>query len=213
MKTWKWLAIVVLILLLFVGSGLGYYLARTSGELADTKATLATTQINLTSTQEKLASTQANLTSTQNDLKNAQSTLVSTQSQLKITQDTLTTTSNNLTATQDKLITTQTQLSTTQTNFEDAKKQITDIQKVYPPKYFDSYNTFRNWFDNALTKVDRTLTFWNQAKQIQKLALSDGYIWSLAVNLDKTFNITVIVGDSIYWVYLNGNIIDTGTRP
>lgn len=213
-KIWKWLAIFALVLMVIVGSCLGYYFARTSADLGDTRADLA-------KANEELSSTQEELTSTQNDLQDTQNTLASTQSELKTTSDNLTTTENYLDKTQIQLETAQSQLTTaqsalttTQNNLDSVSQQLTDlqtdIQKVYPPKYFDSYTALRNWVDNTLPKLDRGASAWNQAKQLQQLALSDGYIWSLGLATDRTFVATVIAGDRVYWVSTNGIIIDTG---
>ncbi len=78
-KIWKWLAIAALVALLGVSSGLGYSLARISGELGDTQANLVLTQDNLLSTQNELSDTLETLQDTQNDLRSTEDTLAATQ--------------------------------------------------------------------------------------------------------------------------------------
>jgi chromosome segregation ATPase len=207
---WKWLAIMALVLMVAIGAGLGASLAHTSGQLSATSSNLTTTNANLTSTE-------LDLTSTQNELKDAQNTLASTQSQLKIATDNLTATKRTLDSTQQELTSTNSQLTDTQNELikvqdelNSTSKQLTDIQKVYPPKYFDTYGELRSWVDQALPKLDKSLSNWNQAKQLQNLALSDGYILSLAIQQSGTFILFAIAGPDTYWVYLDGTVEDTG---
>jgi len=48
------------------------------------------------------------------------------------------------------------------------------------------------------------------SKQYQQLALQDGYIWSVGLDTDGYFNMTVAAAGKLYWVYLDGSIIDSG---
>ncbi|MDD5337903.1 MAG: hypothetical protein PHG35_00610 [Dehalococcoidales bacterium] len=77
-RLWQLLAVFALVALMGVSAGLGYSLARISGELEDTKTDLASTQTaladtrdTLLDTQNELASTEDSLTAVQNDLTQA----------------------------------------------------------------------------------------------------------------------------------------------
>ena len=75
MRLWQLLAIFTLVALLGVSAGLGYSLARISGELEDTKADLASTQNALADTSDTLLDTQNELASTENTLADTQQDL------------------------------------------------------------------------------------------------------------------------------------------
>jgi hypothetical protein len=108
-------------LFVLVSSGFGYSLARISGELEDTKATLVITQTNLTSTQNDLKDTQNTLTSTQSDLQSTKDTLTTTQNTLETTQDTLTSARTDL---KNSII----RLGRSQVQIDDYSQQLADIQ-------------------------------------------------------------------------------------
>ena len=190
--SWKALAIGSLILAVLLAGVLGTFLGLKMSDLSSTQTTLALTQ---------------------NKLDTTQNTLESTQSQLKSTQDTLTSTTADLTATKDTLSSTQTQLTTTKNTLTTTSQQLADIQKVYPLKYFSSYSALRTWLDVSLHKLDRSLAKWYQAKKLSELAAADGYYWSLGVDSNGFFITTVIAGDSIYWVYIDGTIENSGYLP
>jgi ABC-type transporter Mla subunit MlaD len=180
---WKWFAIAAVILLVVVGSGLGYFFARSSADLGDTRADLA-------KANEDLSSTQGELTSTQNDLQVTQNTLVSTQNQLTTTSDNLTatqhllsTTQSQLTSTQSQLTSTQSQLSATQDDLDSISEQLTDIQKVYPLKHFPDLSTLRTWL---ATQPLSPFSFQNTSS-LQEAAMNDGWIISAGITWSPSF--------------------------
>jgi hypothetical protein len=124
MKLWKWIAIGILVLLVAAGSGLGYSLARTVGELDNTKTNLTTTQADLASTRNKLTDTQDTLVGTQNELK-------STKDILAETQDDLQTTQNSLTDTRTDLRNSILELSKSEAQAVDYSQKLADIQFQY----------------------------------------------------------------------------------
>jgi hypothetical protein len=65
---WRYLAIILIILLALVGGGLGFYLANTSGKLSDT-------QNKLTAAQSQLSDTEAQLSTAQGQVSNLQTTV------------------------------------------------------------------------------------------------------------------------------------------
>ena len=101
---------VVVVILVIVCTGLGYFsistynnLHTTQSYLLDTQNQLATTQENLADTQGQLATTNTQLTTTHNQLNLSQSQLTSTRNQLATAQTQLTTAQNQLTQTQSQL--------------------------------------------------------------------------------------------------------------
>ena len=90
-------------------------------------------------------------------------------------------------------------------DYETANNELAEIKQVYPPRYFNDRSELEDWVGEAAHEVTEYSDIWRQHLELQKLALADGYIWSVALNRDNGEYIScVIAGDSIYWVWNDG---------
>jgi hypothetical protein len=92
------------------------------------------------------------------------------------------------------------------TDYQAASEELADIKEVYPPTYFDNYNELDSWVSEHCRLAQGAGTF-RQHLDLQKMALADGYIWSVEYDRDSRYIISVVIaGDSVYWVWLDGLI-------
>jgi hypothetical protein len=151
---------------------------------------------------------------TRHNLQSVQLQLAASQSEVKQLQ-----TKNN--SLQSDLATAQSNLAdfdSVKSTLDITKSALTEIEKVYPPRYFNDRNELEGWLGKTIPKIDKSQSIWNQQLQLQKLALADGYIWSVDFNyvltthppigsdLGYTSISCVVAGDSVYWVWTDGNI-------
>ena len=98
-------------------------------------------------------------------------------------------------------------------NYGAVSAELAEIKEVYPPRYFKDYDELQDWLDKALPEIDTYKTQLKQHLDLQKLALRDGYIWSVGYELRIHPIGCVVAGNSVYQVSLpNGNIVWIGWR-
>lgn len=124
---------VIIIILVIVCAGLGYYSISTYNNLHITQITLLDTQNQLTLTEGSLLSTQNQLTSTQENLTQTQGQLAITNTQLTTTYNQLNLSQSQLTSTCNQLATAQTQLTQTQSQLTDANNKLSAITGLPSP--------------------------------------------------------------------------------
>ena len=187
MTIWKTATIILIIILVLVGSLLGYLNIRTSTNLTNTKTTLRTTQVTLADIQNELSTTQ--------------STLADTQAQLNITQVTLANT-------QVQLSTTQSQLQSTQNSLNTSNDQL----KAYKagPKPFPNLTTLENWITAT---VGNNKSAYIEAQQagdleialyLQQQAAISGYILSTTTDWYFIDSDTTNPNNAHHWYYTVG---------
>lgn len=197
MRNYKWIVITVVLALGVAGTG--YFLSQQTVRLREAKSQIATLE-------NKVSSLQANISS-----------LISSNDSLKTQLD----------FTKTRLDSTNSELDSTKTQLESTKSELSSIKQVYPPRHFNSYNELRAWLGSSLPELDRNLTVWKQALQLQTLALKKGVIISVSpVSANSTiivvlanggvssiaisgassnsFIITALAGDKVYNIGLDG---------
>jgi hypothetical protein len=131
MNKWKRLTISLVLILVIVGSSLGYLLAQTSGTLTSTKMTLATAQSQVVYLDNSLSLTKNVLALTQVDLSTTKQALSASQDELTTTKDNLVQTQSQLKSTQSNLAQTQTSLAAIQGELSTVKVQLAGITNGY----------------------------------------------------------------------------------
>lgn len=154
------------------------------------------------------------LMNTRNNLQNLQLQFAASQSEAKQLQTKYNSLQSDLATAQSNLV----DFESVKSTLDVTKNALTEIQKVYPPRYFSSRNELEEWLGRTIPKIDKSQSIWNQHLQLQKLALADGYIWSVDFNyvltmhppvgsdLGYTSISCVVAGDSVYWVWADGHI-------
>ncbi len=181
MKRFNWLLIGLLVLCLAMVSLVG---CVSKSEYEALQAEHATLVEENSSLKAELQSVQADLTSVQAELTTVQADLTSVQTDLA-----------NLQSNYNKL----------NASYEAASKELAEIKEVYPPRYFDNYNELDNWVSEHCGLVKGADVF-RQHLDFQKMALADGYIWSVEYSEEAIVLSHVVAGDSVYWVWLDGYI-------
>jgi len=87
---------------------------------------------------------------------------------------------------------------------EELVTELNEIKRVYPPRYFNDRYELEDWVAEAVPEVGKYIDIWRQHLELQKMALADGYIWSVSLDRDAKFISVVIAGDSVYWVWNDG---------
>jgi outer membrane murein-binding lipoprotein Lpp len=95
------------------------------------------------------------------------------------------------------------------TDYQAASAELAQIQEVYPPKHFATYDELEEWVEEHHSLAQGTGVH-EQHLDLQQMALADGYIWSVAHCYfggdDFGVHGVALTEDSIYWVWLSGNI-------
>ena len=94
-------------------------------------------------------------------------------------------------------------------DYEAVNAELTEIQRVYPPRDFSSLSELRNWLlSNDVSEQPWAMFpegLYSKALEIQEDALRDGYIVSVDLDYDLEtdlfyiFCVTIINGDIWFW--------------
>ena len=151
---------------------------------------------------------------TRNNSQSLQLQLAASQSEAKQLQTKCNSLQSDLATAQSSLV----DFKAVQHTLDVTKSALAEIQKVYPPRYFSNRSELEEWLGKTTPKIDKSQSIWDQHLQLQKLALADGYIWSVdfgyiltphppvGYDRDYTFISCVVAGDSVYWVWNDGHI-------
>ena len=74
------------------------------------------------------------------------------------------------------------------------------------PRYFESYNELEDWVEDHTPIAYSAYNLFDKNLELQEQALADGYIWSAFYDYDATVIGEAVAGDSIYWIWLDGEI-------
>ena len=193
-KVWAIIGVVVLLLTVVALPG-----CVSKSEYEALQTDYATLQQENNSLEAEVERTQSDLTSAQADY-----------SALKADYDGLNANYDELNANYDELNANYDELNA---NYGAVSEELTEIKEVYPPRYFKDYDELEDWLDEALPKIDTSETKWKQHLDLQKLALRDGYIWSVGYELRTHPFSSVVAGNSIYQVSIpSGDIKWIGWR-
>ena len=129
------------------------------------------------------------------------------QADYQVLQDENTTLKAELQAAQSDLTNLRGDYDALNTDYQAASEELAKIKKVYPPKYFDSYDKLKDWVDEHCPITYGPYNLFKKHLELQEKALADGYIWSVYTKPDGTGIIScVVAGDSVYYVWLDGYI-------
>ncbi|MGI2335946.1 MAG: hypothetical protein ACRKGH_04800 [Dehalogenimonas sp.] len=97
------------------------------------------------------------------------------------------------------------------------QSQINEIENLYPPKNFASRDALLEWLSEVMPEIPAGNSL-QRHLALQKMALADGYTWSIWVdvsNPELTYvGSHVVAGDTIYLVdTTNGAILALHTSP
>ena len=106
----------------------------------------------------------------------------------------------------------QADYDTLNADYEAANRELAEIKEVYPPRYFNNDDELEDWVTEAAPEVGKYIDIWRQHLELQKMALADGYIWSVSLDRDAKFISVVIAGDSVYWVWNDGYMEWVGSK-
>ena len=108
-----------------------------------------------------------------------------------------------------ELETVRSDLSNLQAEYDAVSQELTEIEKVYPPRDFSSLSELQDWLlqnDVSERALATTAERWySKALEIQEDALKDGYMVSADYDYDPEtdlfyiFCVTIINGDIWYW--------------
>ncbi len=83
--------------------------------------------------------------------------------------------------------------------------ELAEIKEVYPPRYFSDYNELDEWLESTIPQLSSYTDSWRKCLALQRLALADGFIWSVSYEVDTGYYVGLaIAGDSIYYVWGDG---------
>lgn len=112
---------------------------------------------------------------------------------------------SDLVETQANLAGVQADCDELNTKYEAVGAELAEIKEVYPPTYFDNYNELDSWASEHC-RLAQGADIFRQHLDLQKMALADGYIWSVELSREGQVMSHVVAGDSVYWVWLDGFI-------
>jgi len=110
-----------------------------------------------------------------------------------------------LAAAQSDLTSLQGDYNALNADYAATQNELAEIEAVYPPRYFNNDDELEDWAAEAVPEVGKYIDIWRQHLELQKMALADGYIWSVSFDRDTLAFISVVIADdSIYWVWNDG---------
>lgn len=112
-----------------------------------------------------------------------------------------------LASTEAELTSTEAELTSTEAELASTEAELTEIEEVFPPRHFETYDALEDWVDEHTPIAYTAYNLFDKNSDLQEEALADGYIWSVYTESDLTGIISVAVaGDSVYYVWLDGYI-------
>ena len=111
-----------------------------------------------------------------------------------------------LTDTKAELVSTEAELVSTETELASTEAELTQIKEVYPPRHFETYDELADWVYEHTPFTYTPYTLLRRNLELQSEALADGYFWSVSYNREDEIISVVIAGDSVYWVWPDGQL-------